>query len=258
MTEIPSHKFLTDTYDVALAKKLLIIAGPCGADPQEKDQNGKKIAWPTEELVEDFSAQLWTWASSISHLLVDAEDRVTRPMLKDVRKELRQLSTRTKTLLGSMVHLSVEARIRLSEQLRVDPGLVDTLELQEAEQMVSQNILQLGQLLLAVDLAAKNCFAPSIKDGEGTRHRNVRREATRELSFAWHILTRKRPTRRVHGLDHGDKGKSYGEFQDFVVVALEPLFGSKDASTGIDDVIRDAIATMGKTGASSCSHFFHI
>ena len=233
MTEGAAGRELDTIFNVDLAQRLLALA----------DAKNKIDA-------EEFSAQLWTWAMAIADLLENRLDKITSPALVEVRKELRRLTI-------TLSRLSVEARGRLSEQLSGISEMADSRVAPKGNKAAALNVFQVNQFIAAANQAAVNCYDGKIKDGPKNRRQSVRRTAVIELGIAWYLLTGKRPTRRDRGFKVEGGGRNYGEFQDFVVAALEPLFG-EEAQSGIDKLIKDAIKNMEETPQQKTSRFFHI
>lgn len=234
MTEDATGRELDAIYNVGLAQQLLALANAADKiDPEE------------------FSAQLWTWAMAMADLLENRQDQKTNPALAEVRKELRRTT-------NTLSRLSVEARIRISEQLSGISELTNKRVSTEAGQDAATNIHLVDQVTAAAHQAANACYDPKIKDGPKNRRQDVRRVATKELGLAWRLLTDKKPTRQVRGPDHFERGKSYSKFQEFVIAALKPLFGGDEASSGIDAIIKDVIADMEKTPSPEETRFFHM
>jgi hypothetical protein len=235
----PARK-LAAQYDAALAAKLLELA------------QADKI--PADE----FAGQLRTWAAAMAAHLEAGTDHGSQPTVADIRAKFQKLSRDAGKLMKSLAHLPVEAYAGLGHAVSDGDDLTEYQVKAEAQAYIGKSILQLDELRHATISAAEDCDGTDTKDGPKNRRQDVRRLAVRELGLAWWMFTNKKPTRQVRGTDHSDKGKNYGRFQEFVVMALEPLYGEKEARSGIDAVIKDLVADMEKTPQSNTSRFFHV
>ena len=238
---VPTDRALAERYDDDLAENLL------------------KLAKATDKIsTDEFAAQLWTWASATAELLQSGLDHGRHPTVADLRSELQKLSKGVHEFMGSLASLPTAAYPGLGQALCRDAEFDEYRNFAEAEAFIQQAIQQMDALHHAASRAADECDGRASKDGAKNRRQSVRRMATMELGMAWQVLTGKRPTRRNHNLDHGDTGESYGEFQEFVMAALTPLFGEKEAASGVDGVIRKVVAAMEKTPSKTEACFFHI
>lgn len=217
------------------------------------------LAKATDKIsADEFAGQLWTWAAAMARHLEAGTDHGSQPTVADLRASLHALSRDADKLLNSLARLPIEAFDGLGQAFGGDQALTDYQEFAAGEACVRQSIIQVDELCRAAKRAAEACDGTRTKDGPKNRRQNVRRMAVEELALAWWILTGKKPTRRVYNTRHERGGDSFGEFQEFVIAALEPVFGKTEASQGIDGVIKGVLANMAETDLQLQTRFFHV
>lgn len=90
-----------------------------------------------------------------------------------------------------------------------------------------------------------------------SRRTQARREAVTELGHIWKSLTGKRPTRSVENPASNPNPQPYGAFQNFVRLALLPIFGPRDI-LGIDRDIRQTCRFMDNNPDAEVPSYVHM
>ena len=239
MIEVPTDEQLIELYDKNLAATLL-----------------KYARVEDNVCAGEYSIQISKWAIRTAAILRTELDFEHNPKTRDVRDELKTIPLQVQKFSSLLTSLSEDATNALCRSLsnigEPDVSEVPQSNLKHNLARMAQGKVMLGNLIDHLDrlvpastAAAQEWHGFKKMDGPVLRWNSVRKDAVEDLAGCWQCLTGNQPTRLIRGADHTARGTPYGPFQDFVVAALEPLFGKDAASTGIDDVIKDVIASMG-------------
>ena len=239
--QVPTDQELAARYDDDLAEALL-----------EKAKATDKI--PPDE----FAGQLWNWACANAKTLRRELDFEINPATADVRKELDTVHKHARSLYGSLVFLSSDASATLSSELSGDPDTEQLNVFLSGHSELLELMSRLDDLCPAAEAASKRWDGAKIKVARYGRIVLARKRAVDELAVAWNVITGERPKFRRRSYNSEKVGTGYGPFRDFVVMALEPIFGASFGEKGLDAVVQGVVTGMINMPDDYGSDIFHL
>ena len=240
MTEAPTGSEITTVYNEALAEQLLKIA---------KAKN--KIT------TDSLASKLLFWALHTEEQLRNDSDGGLNPNTTQIKKDLLEVSDLSQQLIQKLKNTYVDAFMSLTQELGGESTSDSLVDICRGDGVLTDTLIALESLDKAAVSAARKQDGRYIKRGPHLLWNATRKQAVAEIGVLWWALTGSPPRRRTRNADHGDTGKAYGPWRDFVLITLRPLFG-EDTERGIDAVLQAVVSGMKNNPSNYNSDFFHL